>query len=692
MPEASKTARLPARRLCIFIATAALLAAAPAARAADDGPALGYSPAHMDKRISPRQDFYRYAAGGWLARAKIPASEPEISGFTQLSINLDRQLLGLIQGAAAAQAEPGSPRQQIGDYWRAAMDDKRLDALGLQPLQADLERVAALPLPGPGAALGELSGRLQTGFGVSPLVNAVVATDARNSSANLLMLVAGQQSLDRDDYAKPDNQRVRDLYLAYIARMFQGTGLAAPDAEAAARTVLSIETEISAAQLTPLQARDPAVTYNIMTLAEAQALIPAVDLAAKLQALGVAPPARVQVRDIAALKAVNGVLAKRPPEEVRTLLRWHVLSARASALGQPWRGLDQAFNRQRLGLQSSPPREREVTNEITVRLFAPLSKLYVEAYFPERTRREITQMVGHVKDEFERRLRSNPWLDEPTRAAALDKLAKVDIQVGYPQQWIDFGPIVVKPDDHFGNVRRAGEFAQRRELARLGQPVVVERFADPPFTTPTSVNAAYNPQTNSIDITAAIVQPPFYLPGADAAVNYCTIGAVIGHELTHGFDSNGRRYGPAGNLRDWWTPQATAEFKKRTDVLVEQYGAFTLLPGLKHDGALTLTENTADLGGITLAHAALQRALAGKPQPKIDGLTTDQRCFVAWAQMWAYKGRPERVRTLAATDYHASAPLRGFAPLLHLDAFHQAFGTRPGDAMWRAPKDRVTIW
>jgi len=692
--QRNQVRRVPGSLTCATFAVAMGIALVPppAHAASGDSPALGYSPANMDKRVSPRQDFYRYAAGRWLERAEIPPSEPEISGFTYLSINLDQQLLKLIKDAAAAKAAPGTPRQQIGDYWLAAMDVKRLDEVGLKPLQADLDRMAALSQDGAIQALGGLSARLQLAYGVSPLVNAVVTTDAKNSSANLLMIVAGQQSLDLDDYAKPENRRVRDLYLAYIAAMFRTTGLSAQDAEAAARTVLSIETEISAAQLTPLQSRDPAVTYNIMTLAEAQALIPAVDLDTKLKALGVKPPATVQVRDIAALKAANRVLTSRSADEIRTLLRWNVLTSRASALGQPWRGLDQEFNRQRQDLQAAPPRERQITSEITLRLFSPLSKLYVETYFPESTRRDITQMVGQVKDEFERRLRSNPWLDEPTRAAALEKLARVDIQVGYPQQWIDFSPVAIKPDDHFGNVQRVGEFQQRRELARLGQPVVVERFANARFTAPTAVNAGYNPQTNAIDITAAIVQPPFYLPGADAAVNYCTIGAVIGHELTHGFDSNGSRYGPAGNLRDWWTPQAKTEFKKRTDVLVRQYSEFTLLPGLKHNGELTLTENTADLGGITLAHAALQRTLAGKPQPKIDGLTTDQRCFVAYAQMWAYKARPERVRTLAATDYHANTSLRGYVPLLHLDAFHKAFGTRPGDPMWRAPKDRVVIW
>jgi putative endopeptidase len=671
-------------------ATLATAVAAPGGAAAKE-PVLGYSPANMDKRVSPRQDFYRYAVGNWLDRTAIPASEPDIGAFSQLEINLDQQLVKLIKDAAAANAPPGSPHQQIGDYWRAAMDLKRLDELGIKPLQGDLDRIAALTLPG-NTALGDLSGRLQIGYGFSPLVIVGVDTDAKNSSAYLLTISAGQQWLDRDEYAKPDRQRVRDLYLAYISSMMRSAGLSAQDAESAARTVLSIETEISAAQLTLLQSIDPDVTYNIMTLAEAQALIPALDLAAQLQAVGITPPATVQVPNIAALKAVNKVLGTRSADEIRTLLRWHVLTGRASFLGQPWRGFDDDFKRQRMELQADKPREREVTFEVAVLLFSPLSKLYVEAYFPESTRRDMTQMVGHIKDEFERRLRNNPWLDEPTRTAALDKLAKVDIQVGYPREWIDYSSVVIRPDDYFGNAVRVGEFRQRHRLARLGQPVVVERFASPPFTTPTSVNAAYSPQTNRIDITAAIVQAPFYLPAADAAVNYCTIGAVIGHELTHGFDSNGSRYGPAGNLRDWWTPQAKVEFKKRTDVLMRQYNAYTLLPGVKQDGELSLTENTADLGGITLAHAALHRALAGKPQPKIDGLTTDQRCFVAWAQIWAYKGRPERVRALATTDYHANSAVRGYAPLLHLDAFHEAFGTKPGDPMWRAPRDRVVIW
>lgn len=655
-----------------------------------DVPSLGYSPQNMDRTIDPRQDFYQYAAGNWLKKTEIAPSDPDIGGFRLLAHNLNDQLLGLIRKAAEAPADTRDPlQQQVGDFYRAAMDTQRLDALGLKPVENDLKAIDQLA----GAeGLGKLVAQLQLGYGASPLINAGAGPDMKQSSMNALYLVTGQRALNQDEYAKPDGQRIRDLYLDFIATMFQTIGDSPDLARSNARTVLAIESELSAAELTLVQRANPSATYNRLTLAEAQSLIPAIDLRAFLGGLGLTPPEAMLVPDPAGLRAAQKLLSQRSPAELRILLRWHVLGARASMLGQPWYGLDQQFSLRRQGLKAAEPREQEVVQAIGKTLFHPMSQLYVRAYFPESTRREVAEMVGHIKDEFAQRLRTNPWLDEPTRKAAQEKLSKLDVAVGYPGKWIDFSSVKIKPDDYFGNVQRISRFLQQRNLALTGKQVVIERFDDPSGTTPISVNAAYSPQRNNVDITAAIVQPPFYKPGADAAVNYCTIGAVIGHELTHGFDSQGRQFGPAGNLRDWWTPEATAQFTRRTDVLVDQYNRFEILPGLMHNGRLTLMENTADLGGITLAHAALQRHLAKHTLPEIDGLTSDQRCFVAWSQMWAYKARSERLRVLVANDYHAITSVRAVAPLMHLDAFHTAFGTKPGDPMWRAPEQRVRIW
>jgi len=656
-----------------------------------DVPSLGYAPQNMDRTVDPRQDFYRYAAGNWLRKTEIAPTDPDVGGFTLLAHNLDTQLLKLIKAAAAAtDAAKGTPRQQVGDFYKAAMDHARRDALGLKPLQADLQRIASAR--GTPADYGILAGRLQDGYGASPLINAYAMPDARDSSTSVLMLTPGAQLLEQDEYARPEHQKLRETYRAYIAAMLAAMGDPVESARSTATRILAMEARAAGAMMKPLQMRDPANTYNMMTLAEAQALVPALDLRAFLAAQGIAAPARVQVVDINAMKALQKMLADLKVDDVKQLLRWVLVAARAAELGRPYRTLEEEFSRTRRGLKAAPEPERVVTQQIGAQLYHPLSQLYVQAYFPDTTRREITEMVGHIKDEFATRLRSNPWLDDTTRGAALEKLGKMDIQVGYPKGWVDFSALEIRPDDHFGNVQRANRFAFQREMARVGKTVLKNRFAVATKTTPISVNSAYNFTTNSIDITAAILQPPFYQPGADAAVNYCAIGGVIGHELTHGFDSLGRQYDQRGNLRNWWTRAADRQFKQRTDVLIDQYSQFEILPGLMHNGAMTVTENTADLGGITLAHAALKRYLAKNPAADVDGLNADQRCFVAWAQMWAYKGRSERLRFLVSVDVHAIASVRAVAPLLHLDAFHQAFGTRPGDPMWRDPAQRVVIW
>ncbi|MFN7727212.1 MAG: M13 family metallopeptidase [Rubrivivax sp.] len=676
------------------IAVLLLALAGPSAAAGTvptDVASLGYSPQHMDRSVDPRQDFYRYAAGQWLKTTDIAPSDADVGGVTLLAHQLDRQLLTLIQQATATTgAAKGSPTQQVGDFYKAAMDNARRDALGLQPLAADLQRIAAA---GPTAAdLAALAGRLQDAYGASPLLNTLAMPDAKDSGTLVLVLTPGAQMLEQDEYAKPESQALRDAYRRYIAALLTAAGDTQEAAADHAARILALESRMAAAMMSPLQMREPANIYNLMTLAQAQALVPALDLRAFLKAQGIAAPPRVQVVDVQAMKALQRLLTTQAAADVKLLLRWWVLASRASELGQPYRGLEAEFTRARRGLKAAPAPDRVVTQQIGAQLYHPLSQLYVQANFAASTRREITEMVGHLKDEFAARLRSNTWLDEATRRAALEKLAKMDIQVGYPAQWVDFSGLDIRPDDHFGNVQRAARFAFQREVQQVGRPVLGNRFAVATKTTPIAVNSAYNFTTNSIDITAAILQPPFYKPGADVAANYCAIGGVIGHELTHGFDSLGRQYDATGNLRNWWTPDADRRFQQRTGVLIDQYNRYEILPGLMHNGALTVTENTADLGGLTLAHAALRRYAARQPLPVVDGLTAEQRCFVAWTQMWAFKARSERLRFLVSVDVHAIASVRAVAPLLHLDAFHEAFGTRPGDGMWRAPQQRVVIW
>lgn len=660
-------------------------------RSDTDRPPLGYSPQHMDRSVDPRHDFYRHAAGHWLDHTEIAASDPDVGSFTQLAQELDRQLLALIREAAASSgAAPGSPRQQVGDFYKAATDLARRDAQGLQPLAPLLQRIQAAR--GTPADHAGLAGRLQDGVGASPLINAFAMPDAKDSGTQVLVLVPGAQMLEQDEYAKPQAQPLRDLYRRHIVAMLMAAGEPQAVASEQATRILVMESRMAAAMMTPMQMREPVNTYNMMPFAQAQALVPALDLRVFLQALGIQAPKRVQVIDIGAMRFLQRMLKAQAPEDVKLLLRWHALASRASELGQPYRTLDEAFSRERKGLKTAPEADRQVTQKIATHLYHPLSQLYVQAHFTPAARREVAEMVGRIKGEFAQRLRGNPWLDDATRQAALAKLARMDIQVGYPADWVDFSGLDIRADDHFGNVQRAARFAFRRDIGQIGKPVLGNRFAVATKTTPISVNSAYNFTTNTIDITAAILQPPFFKPGADAAVNHCTIGAVIGHEITHGFDSLGRQYDAQGNLRNWWSAEADHRFKARTDVLIDQYSRYEVLPGLMHNGAMTVTENTADLGGITLAHAALKRHLAQHPEPDRDGMSADQRCFVAWTQMWAFKARPERLRFLVSVDVHAIAWVRAVAPLLHLNAFHEAFGTQPGDPMWRAPEQRVSIW
>ena len=678
--------------------------ATPPARATGDAAAgtgdtgnfgypLGFAPAKMDRSVDPRQDFRRYAAGRWLDAAKIPADELEISGYLVMKDAVQAQLRDLLQAAAreSGTAAKGSPTQQVVDFYASGMDLERLKSLGVKPIAAELDRIAKAQGP---TALAESLAHLSLVAGDPVMLVATVAPHPLDRTRMAIYVGDGSLGLGTDNYLKPDLQRIRDGYVNKIAADLVIAGASPDAARATAQSVLAIETRIAKKKLTPLERRDPAKRFVLMPYADAKKLLSNLDLDAYFRTLGLPPGGEVVVVEVEALRERNAILAELPAAETRAYIQYELLRRMAPYLTPAFDAPSAAFSVVLYGKDLTPPREKQVAGQVPGLLGHPLSRLYVAKYMTPETRREVEGMVARVKAEFRGRIERNGWLSPETRAQALAKLDKTTIRVGYPTRWIDYSGVDVRRDDYAGNAMRINEHSARRELAKLGKPVELDQFATPNATLPIDINAAYDPGWNGIEIPAAFLQPPFFDAKADPAVNYCTMGAVIGHELTHGFDSSGRLYDATGNVRDWWTEADAKRFVAETGKLAKQADAYEILPGLRLNGALEVTENLADVGGIALGYAALSSHLRDHPEANrsIDGFTPPQRCFLAWAQLWADKMNEGVMRQLLPVDGHPPGVYRMAAPSQHESAFYEAFGIRPGDPMWLAPGERVTIW
>ncbi len=418
------------------------------------------------------------------------------------------------------------------------------------------------------------------------------------------------------------------------------------------------------------------------------------DVDAYFKSMGLPVGHDVYVVDDGNVRERNAMLGELPLADIKVLLQWELLRGAKPYLTPEFTEPFMEFNRVLYGNIDTPKREELVAATIKQRLGHPLGRLYVEKHLTPKSKADAEGLIAQIRAEFRARLQNSAWLSASTRAYAVEKLDKIDIKVGHPDRWIDYSSVDVRRDDYFGNMLRLNEFDTRRNLAKFGNPIAEDGFADPRATLPTVVNAAYSSGRNGIEIPAAFLQPPFYTPNADAGVNYCTLGAVIGHEFTHSLDFVGRLFDANGALRDWWTPADIAAFDARSKNLISQGNAFEVLPGVHLNGQLSAGENLADIGGLMLAHRALQTHLQANPQDSraIDGLSTDQRCFAAWSQMWAEKIQPELLRTFAATNPHPPGAYRMIAPPSNQPAFYDAFGIRAGDKMWVDPKDRVTMW
>ena len=654
---------------------------------------VGFSVDKMDPAVDPRRDFARYAAGRWLDAAKIPGDTVRISGFEVLGKQVELQLKAILEEASrtSATASKGSPLQQVGDFYASGMDEKRLAELGVAPLRPELDRIAAVDSP---KTLAEALARLCLITNDVVLAGILVSTDTQDRSRYAVYAGDGELPMGLDNYLKAETAPIREGYREMVTAKLVLAGSTPVEAKAIAAKVLEMETRIARKKLTPVEQRDPGKRFVKMPFAELRTLLSNVDLDAYLKAIGLPAQEEIIVTEADALRERNAMLAEYPLADTKDYLRWELLKRASPYLTPAFVEPTMAFARVMYGQIDTPPRAKLVATGVTTTMGHPLSQLYVTKLFPAETKKAVEDLIGRIRAEFRTRLENNAWLSPETRRQALEKLDRSVISVGYPQTWIDYSGVDIRRDDYLGNALRLNEFSVRRDLARLGKPVVEDAFAIPGTTLPIDINAGYSPGKNKIEIPAAFLQPPFYDVKADAAVNYCTIGAVIGHEITHGFDSQGRLFDAAGNVRDWWTEADAKNFVAEAQKLVAQAGAYEVLPGLRINGQLAVGENLADVGGVAMAYAALKGYLKDHPEAgvKVDGLTPEQRCFLGWAQLWADKTNEGYLKQVVPTDPHPPGLYRMAAPAQHERGFFEAFGIRAGDPMWLDEKARVRIW
>ncbi len=574
---------------------------------------LGFSVSKMDLEASPHQDFSRYAAGRWLDAATIPSDRYAVSEVELMVKHVEDQVQGVLVDAAARapSAARGTPLQQVGDLYASGMDVSRLTQLKADPIKDEWARIDAIDSK---KSLAEAIAHLSLTLGDGAMYGAGILPDPRdNTQYTIAFLGVPLPMAARENYLSPDMAKVREAYRTMVVKYHLIAGIPPAEAESRADTILAIESRVAAKQLTPEQARDPSLRLKPMSYAELRALVSNFDLDTFYQAMGLPVGHDVYVLDDGNVRERNAILADLPLSDIKAMLQWGLLLGAEPYLTPAFVEPTMEFNRVLYGNIDTPKREKLVAESIKRKLGHPLGRLYVDKYLTPKSKADAESLIAQIRAEFRLRLSNSAWLSAPTRAYAVEKLDKIDIKVGYPDQWIDYSGVDIRRDDYYGNMLRLAEFDTRRNLAKFGKPVAEDGFADPRATLPTVVNAAYSTGRNGIEIPAAFLQPPFYTPNADAAVNFCTLGAVIGHEITHGFDSSGRLYDAQGNVRDWWTSEDTAAFVERSKPLVAQATAYEVVPGTHLNGQLSSGENLADLGGLTLAYDALGKHLKRHP-------------------------------------------------------------------------------
>jgi len=673
-----------------LLAAAAGPALGPTAGAAALPYTPGLDPAAMDRTVDACTDFYQYACGGWRAANPIPPDQTSWGVYDKLAQDNLLLLRSILEQAAVPAATRDAVSRQIGDHYAACMDEAAVNQRGAEPLAADLAAIDGLRST---RALAPLLARLQRqAHGKAVLFSAssmLDPDDARRQIAGFDQ--AGLGLPDRDYYllegAKAE--QTRQAYVAHIARMLQLLGQAAEVAMQNAADVMRLETALATASQTKVERRDPYATTHKMPLASFQALVPELDWRAWQAGITPAPRGTVNVAAPAFFAGLSAALRAEPLRVWQNYLRFHLADQRATALSKPFVDANFAFYRQTLrGAQEDQPRWKRCVRLVDEQLGEALGQVFVRQMFQPATKAATLDMVRRIEAVMERRLKALDWMSEPTRQAALLKLRAVRNKIGYPDRWRDYGAIRISRSDFAGNVQRAAAFEFTRQMKKVGRPVDRGEWG----MTPPTVNAYFDPQMNDINFPAGVLQPPLYDPKMDAAPNYGNTGGTIAHELTHGFDDEGRQYDAKGNLKDWWTKDDARRFAERAKCISDQYSQYEVVDGLKVNGALTLGEDVADLGGQVLAYEAWKEAVAGMALPLRDGLTPDQRFFVGFAQWACSNTRPEQERELVLTDPHSPPRYRVNGVVVNMPEFGRAFQCRPGAPMTKPPGAACSIW
>jgi len=682
-----KTGRNPAPLLAALVLLAACSAAPRSAKPqAPELGAWGVDTASLSTTVRPGDDFYLYGNEGWQRTAKIPPGFSALTSFTSAFLRTEQQLADLMESIRTSPQPEGSPEAQVADLYRSYVDLARLNALGLSPLQPEIDTIRGL-------RTREEVARIMARPFVPSVVEAGVVPDPEQPLRYTVLVQQGGLGLPTPDYyLRPEAPFPghRRAYRQYIEGVYRRAGIG--DAAPRAAAVLALETAIARLHWSPTEMRDRVRMHHPMKTAELPAYAPGFEWAAFLGELKFSGQAEVVVSTDSAIRGLAKLFAATPVETWRSYLLFHCIDSRAEYLSEDWQQAHFDFHSRSLaGIDERRPLDKRAVQEVSDLLGENVGRAYVKRYFPKEHREPLDRMVAYVRDAFRERLRSTPWMDEETRVQALAKMERIKTRLAYPDRWHDFSTLRVEADDLVGNLGRRAEWSRADDLARLGES---RRDWEWPLD-PQEINAGYVASDNSINFPAAILQPPFFDPHADPAVNFGAIGAVIGHEIGHAFDDQGSRSDGEGRLRNWWTARSREQFRRRTAALVAQFDAFSPLEGMHVNGKLTLGENIGDLGGLAVALDAYHRFVAQEQAgraPVLDGFTGDQRFFLAWAQVWRTLATTEAQRARLLADPHSPGPLRVNGVVRNLDAWYDAFPVQEGDKLRLAPDDRVRIW